>query len=417
MDRLSQVFDLVEVRGVLSGGFAARDRWYARAEVRLPLKFLAVPYGKVWLSCDGLDSPVLLEAGDVAILQDREWLRLEGGRTSSDAGNEETGKDSGDARRVEPGMDSGVESGKDSGEAGGVESGKDSGEADGESCSKGNGRAGSDGEAPIEVMPEEGFAFEIQPELDDVVIGGRIDVTPAGRRLLLDALPPVAVVRSSTPGTNSLRGCIHRITDEMTGGQPPSANRARGGGRPSTDQVQGEQPPTTNQAQGRRPPTTEPAQGQRTGNTAIAVRPGAAFAIRQHGQLLLLEVLRAFLAGDDLPPGWLSALRDERLRPALDLMHDHPERAWGLQELARAAAMSRTTFAERFRAVAGVPPLTYLTQWRMLLAQQALRDGDVRIGSLAAELGYASEAAFSTAFKREVGEAPLRFRNRLRPVS
>src|ERR687892_673570 len=87
--------------------------------------------------------------------------------------------------------------------------------------------------------------------------------------------------------------------------------------------------------------------------------------------------------------------------------------AWRLEELARAAAMSRTSFAERFRTVAGVPPLTYLNRWRMLLAQRALRGGDVRVGSLAFELGYASESAFSTAFKREVGESPLRSRCRV----
>ena len=87
--------------------------------------------------------------------------------------------------------------------------------------------------------------------------------------------------------------------------------------------------------------------------------------------------------------------------------------AWRLEELARAAAMSRTSFAERFRTVAGVPPLTYLNRWRMLLAQRALR-GDVRVGSLAFDLGYASESAFSTAFKRVVGESPLRYRYRVR---
>jgi AraC-like DNA-binding protein len=79
--------------------------------------------------------------------------------------------------------------------------------------------------------------------------------------------------------------------------------------------------------------------------------------------------------------------------------------------------MSRTSFAERFRSVAGQPPLTYLNRWRMLLAQRALRDEHVRIRSLAAELGYASESAFSTAFKREVGESPLRYRNRAREES
>src|SRR5918999_495370 len=93
---------------------------------------------------------------------------------------------------------------------------------------------------------------------------------------------------------------------------------------------------------------------------------------------------------------------------------DDPGKPWGLQELARAAAMSRTSFAERFRTVAGVPPLTYLNRWRMLLAQRALRDRDVRVGSLAYDLGYGSESAFSTAFKREVGESPLRYRYRVR---
>jgi AraC-like DNA-binding protein len=82
-------------------------------------------------------------------------------------------------------------------------------------------------------------------------------------------------------------------------------------------------------------------------------------------------------------------------------------------ELARAAGMSRTSFAERFRATAGVPPLTYLSRWRMLLAQRALRDPDARVGIIAAELGYRSDAAFSNAFKREVGESPLHYRRRL----
>jgi AraC-like DNA-binding protein len=98
-------------------------------------------------------------------------------------------------------------------------------------------------------------------------------------------------------------------------------------------------------------------------------------------------------------------------------MHAEPGKPWSLPELAHAAAMSRTSFAERFRTVAGQPPLTYLSRWRMLLAQRALRDRDVRIASLASDLGYASESAFSTAFKREVGESPLRYRHRVRDES
>jgi AraC-like DNA-binding protein len=91
-----------------------------------------------------------------------------------------------------------------------------------------------------------------------------------------------------------------------------------------------------------------------------------------------------------------------------------PDKLGGLNELARAAAMSRTSFAERFRDVAGMPPRAYLNRWRMMLARRALRDADVSVGSLATDLGYASESAFSTAFKREVGESPLRYRYRVR---
>jgi transcriptional regulator GlxA family with amidase domain len=142
-------------------------------------------------------------------------------------------------------------------------------------------------------------------------------------------------------------------------------------------------------------------------------RPGSAFAMRQSAQLLLLEMLRAYLDQKEPPVGWLRLLADEPLAPALRLIHGQPGEPWGLVELARAAGMSRTSFAERFRATAGVPPLTYLSRWRMLLAQRALRDPDARVGIIAAELGYRSDAAFSNAFKREVGESPLHYRRRL----
>ncbi|MET1073370.1 MAG: AraC family transcriptional regulator, partial [Umezawaea sp.] len=194
-------------------------------------------------------------------------------------------------------------------------------------------------------------------DADDVLIGGHVDLNPAGDELLLRALPPVAHVRSSGPSGANLRGSLYRLFDEMAG-----------------------------------------------------QRMGSAFAIRQHCQLLLLEVLRAYVGQADLPAGGVRMLADERLGPALRLMHAEPGRPWGLEELARAASMSRTTFAERFRVVGGMPPLTYLSRWRMLLARRALRDSDVRVGELAVELGYGSESAFSTAFKREVGRSPLRYR-------
>lgn len=87
-------------------------------------------------------------------------------------------------------------------------------------------------------------------------------------------------------------------------------------------------------------------------------------------------------------------------------MHGDTARPWRLDELAQACAMSRTSFAFHFRTVTGVAPLTYLTQWRMRLAERALREGKTPVAQLAESLGYASESAFSHAFKRVTGQSP-----------
>ncbi|MEO3811157.1 AraC family transcriptional regulator [Sphaerisporangium sp. B11E5] len=298
-DQLSEVLDLVEVYGAVSGGFAARGRWMARSPCYDAMKLIAMVSGHGRLLTDGLDEPVELSAGDVAILNNRTWLEYEGGPQGG-----------GPRHRI---------------------------------------------------SPEENFTGlnEADPTTDDVVLGIAVGINPAGQELLLQTLPLVGVVRASASAP--LRTILDQVFDEVAGR-----------------------------------------------------RTGSAFAIRQYGQLLFLAVLRAYLDQVEAPPGWLRVLTDERLRPAVALMHSEPAAPWGLEELARSAAMSRSTFARHFRAAAGMPPLTYLSRYRMLLAQRALRQNDTRIGALAADLGYASEAAFSNAFKREIGESPLRYRHRVR---
>jgi AraC-like DNA-binding protein len=93
-------------------------------------------------------------------------------------------------------------------------------------------------------------------------------------------------------------------------------------------------------------------------------------------------------------------------------MHGEPGRAWQLGELAKATAVSRTSFAVHFKAVAGVAPLRYLAQWRMLLAQRELCLKETPLAVLASHLGYSSESAFSNAFKRKVGLSPAIYRKR-----
>jgi AraC-like DNA-binding protein len=92
-------------------------------------------------------------------------------------------------------------------------------------------------------------------------------------------------------------------------------------------------------------------------------------------------------------------------------MHREPGRAWQLGELAKEVAMSRTSFAIRFKATAGIAPLTYLLNLRMRFAEHALREGSMSVSELGLSLGYSSESAFSNAFKRTTGMAPKRYRS------
>ncbi len=304
-DRLSEVLDLIEVRSVVSGAFGVSGRWQGRTDIVDDLKFFALVRGRAWLTTDGAPAPFELRAGDVAVLNGRSWVELHGG--------------------------------------------------DGEGT-------------PTVIEPPSAESVlrlgAIVAEAEDIVVGGRVELNPTGKELLLRTLPAVAHIRSSTQAAPHLRGIVDRLFDEL-----------------------------------------------------VADRVGSAFAVRQYCQLLLLDVLRAFMDGGEVPSGWLRLLADEQLRPALALLHAQPAKAWRLEDLARAAAMSRTTFAERFRDVAGTPPQSYLLSWRMLLARRELRSGDTRVRPLALQLGYSSESAFSTAFKREVGESPLRYRSRSRRES
>jgi AraC-like DNA-binding protein len=139
--------------------------------------------------------------------------------------------------------------------------------------------------------------------------------------------------------------------------------------------------------------------------------PGGALMAEHLSQIMLLQVLRLWLASEGIKaPGWLGALADPRLARAIGAMHADPARKWALAELANMAGMSRTSFAERFRNVVGQTPLDYLIHWRMRLAADRLRRTDERVCMIASSVGYESEAAFSTTFRRIMGTSPGRYR-------
>jgi AraC-like DNA-binding protein len=193
-------------------------------------------------------------------------------------------------------------------------------------------------------------------------LGGQVLLDPASRELLAEALPPWIHVPSGSPQAAAFQWLLDHLVQER------SLNL-----------------------------------------------PGASLASDQLAQLLFIQILRAHLTtSNDLPVGWLRALADSKIAPALRAMHSDPGHAWGLAALAKTAAMSRTTFTVRFKEAAGVAPLNYLTAWRMRLAERALREEDVTVADLARSLGYTSESAFSNAFKRRTGAAPNRYRSAAR---
>ena len=138
---------------------------------------------------------------------------------------------------------------------------------------------------------------------------------------------------------------------------------------------------------------------------------GGTTMLTRMAELMFVEVVRRHMEG--LPPhqaGWLGGLRDPVVAPALSALHARPAHPWTLAELARAAATSRTVLAERFAQLVGVPPMQYLTQWRLQLAAEQLAGGSAKVAAVGARVGYESEAAFSRAFKRAMGQAPGEWR-------
>jgi AraC-like DNA-binding protein len=193
-------------------------------------------------------------------------------------------------------------------------------------------------------------------------IGGHVLLDPVSGPLLLNSLPPWIHIQASSPQASVFRWLLDQLVQERA-----------------------------------------------------AKQPGSQLASAQLAQLLFIQILRAHLiTSEPLAAGWLRALSDPRIVPALRLMHDNPAYEWHLEELAKACAMSRTTFASHFKTVAGVAPLSYLTDWRMRLAERALGQGLTPVAVVAQTLGYSSESAFSNAFKRVTGASPKAYRDALR---
>ena len=139
-------------------------------------------------------------------------------------------------------------------------------------------------------------------------------------------------------------------------------------------------------------------------------QPGGHLVAQHHAHLVLVQALRLHLAeGIGGGVGWLFALADPQMSAAINAVHLDPARRWTLQDLAERAGMSRSSFAQKFKATVGATPMEYLTRWRMMLAGERLETSDDPVSAIALSLGYESESAFSTAFKRVMDASPRRY--------
>jgi AraC-like DNA-binding protein len=301
-DPLHEVLELLRVEGAISSALETGGAWSLQFPPYEHVKFAAVLRGGGWLTVDRVGEPVWVEAGDAYLLADGAPYRL-----ASD-----------------PSL------------------------------------------PPVEALPyflaaDDGIARYGGDE--NLIVGGGFRFDELNAELLLDALPPLVVMR----------------------GDDPAAPRAAAVVRAAVELLAAER--------------DEPA----LGSSLMAERLA---------DVLFLQALRVVVAAGGSPQraGWLSALGDPQIGAALRLMHGDVTRRWTLAELASEVGMSRSSFADRFRRLVGSAPLDYLLRWRMRTAARALEDPARTVSSIAFAWGYGSDSAFSSAFKRVMGSAPAHYR-------
>lgn len=147
---------------------------------------------------------------------------------------------------------------------------------------------------------------------------------------------------------------------------------------------------------------------QMVGEESRADRPARDIVMAHLLEVLLIEALRSS-AGTSASRGLMKGLADAKISAALRCIHESPAKPWTVAQLAEKAALSRSSFFERFAISIGVAPMEYLMAWRMALAKRLLRQRHLPIADIAERVGYSSVSTFGVAFTRQVGMPPGRY--------
>jgi AraC-like DNA-binding protein len=195
-------------------------------------------------------------------------------------------------------------------------------------------------------------SFAANPDFE--LLGGYFRFSPINRPLLNQILPPLVHIRSANKAAQRLTKTINLLAEE-----------------------------------------------------ARQDRPGRDLVLERLIEVLLVEALRyEAQPGLEVRPGLPAGLADNRIGRALTRFHADVAEPWSVSSLANEAGMSRTAFSERFTRLVGVPPMTYVLDWRMAVAKDILHRGGASQDTIATAVGYQSASAFNTAFRRQVGLAP-----------
>ena len=286
IDLLSDIFDLVHVRGGVFGRLNAGGTWATPLTSEDSVKFAAATHGSCWYFVEGLEAPLPFSAGDILLVNGAEPLVM-------------ASKPDLIAKAADP-------------------------------CPE----------------PDEFGAFQYGSGLDFSMLAGGVGVDADRLPQFQKSLPPLIHIHHDIPEAETLGWIVGQLVMEL---------------RPSNRQG---------------------------GNVTISALT----------KLLFVHALRAhMLHADDEQIGWFRIFRDQRFTNALSHIHQNPAHSWSLVELAKRASMSRTSFAVKFREIMGTTPLDYITNWRLRLAHQNLRQG-ASVAQAARAAGYKSESAFSRAF-------------------
>ena len=241
-----------------------------------------------------------------------------------------------------------------------------------------NGANGSKGAHSALARTKRPPAVTVHEAADEatVLLCGRFVLTYSAWRLYRSLLPEFVVVRTSAEGTRRLLEQTQDQTQERSDAAASRLSRLLALMREETDQAE----------------------------------PGYAAVLRNLSAALFGLTLRAALHGAQPPSGMLALAAHPRLRELAVQIVQAPSQAWTIEEMAAAANMSRSSLIRGFGAAVGMAPAEFVTRVRIAEASRLLKESEQSVAAIGEAVGYASEAAFQRAFKRETDVTPAAWR-------